>query len=114
MFDTFSKRARYESPVKERWSLARNSISLHDVLDYGVSLLADSESECGSDEERGCENENKTSNKQQVGTQVFCLEYRISDAYFVEDGSPAIYNINGDAQESNAGRMGNANKENRS
>ncbi|KAI4462059.1 f-box/tpr repeat protein pof3 [Holotrichia oblita] len=66
VFDTFSKRARYESPVKERWSLARNSISLHDVLDYGVSLLADSESECGSDEEKGCENENKTNSKQQM------------------------------------------------
>lgn len=49
---TYRKRARYTSPVKERWSLTRNDILLDEVYDYGVSLLADSESDCGSDEEK--------------------------------------------------------------
>ncbi|GJQ76002.1 putative S-phase kinase-associated protein [Trypoxylus dichotomus] len=63
------KRARYDSPVKERWSLARNSLSLHDVLDYGVSLLADSESEYGSDDEKDCNNGSRTN-----GTQMAVLQ----------------------------------------
>lgn len=50
--------------MKERWSLAQNSISLDDVFDYGVSLLADSESDCGSDEEKDLDNASRSEREQ--------------------------------------------------
>lgn len=38
--------------MKYRWSLAENNILLDEVYDCGVALLVDSDSDCGSEEDR--------------------------------------------------------------
>lgn len=44
------KRARYDSPVKEGWSLTSHNLKLDEVFDFGVGVL-NSDSETQTDDE---------------------------------------------------------------